>query len=269
MLDNIELYLDAVDQQDSRDYIYEDIYMSDYWDWKRKSSMWDKKDMKVYNQFHQKTTYKACTCYGLWSIYNWNNVQEYNSKWFNYKEEDPKHKRHAYQTMRWRPNVWSSLQNMMKYYIKNKRIEWYMRAKTLEWVKNAIDNWFLIYTWTNKCNWRKAGSKWEFVYDKKWGWHCFAIIWYNKDWLIAVNSFWTDRWNDWYFTIKYEHFKYLYSMNVIVDKDDSWILNNLKYENEFKKAIELWITNGSDADKPATKKQVSVMIYRSLQLRKK
>jgi len=260
MREDLELYLDAVDKSDSRDYLYAD-YMHEY----ATGKLWPIRDTlinKIYDQFDQSSTYKACTCYWLWIINNWNNLAEYWSKWFDYEQQDPKWLRHTFQSTRWYPNKWSSLQEMMRFYKKMWLIDWYMRANTIEECKHAIDNGFLIYTWTKSCNWRETSKKKAFVYKKNWWWHCFSIVWYNDKWFIAANSFGTDRWDAWYFTIPYDDYKYLYSKYVIIDKDDTWTLKNLEYQREFQKAIELWITNWDRPNDKASRKEVAVMIYR-------
>jgi len=260
MREDLELYLDTIDTSSSEDYIYED-YMNEYAEWLT-GQIWNNLKNKVYDQFDQKSTYKACSCYGLGVIYNGNNLAEYSSKGFHFEQEDPKYSWQDFQSGRWIPNKGASLQQMLSFYKKRNKIEWYMRADTLEWCKNALANWFLIYTGTKSCDWRKAWAEWRFVYKRDWGGHCFALIGYDKEWFIAVNSFWTDWGDSWYFVIPYKDFEYLFSKYVIIDKDDTGILANLEYDREFKKAIELGITNWSDPDWKSNRKQVAVMVYR-------
>ena len=57
---NLEDFLEAVDLQDSRDYIYEDEYMGEYGQGNSQSSSWDKSKMIIRDQFDQPKTRKAC-----------------------------------------------------------------------------------------------------------------------------------------------------------------------------------------------------------------
>ena len=264
---NLQDFLDSVDLQDNRDYIYEDVYMKEYWDWKKVWPIWDELVNKIYDQFDQESTYKACGGYSLWIIYNWNNIIEYQNKGFKFEQENPKTYRHIFQNKRWRPNRWSKVTEILKFFRDVWLIEWRMIATTIGWLKNAIENWFLVMTGTQHCDRRKASKKKEYVYSKNYWWHFFDIIWYDKKWRIAANSFGTDRWDMWYFKIPYKYTKYLFQRRVVVDKDDKGIIENLNFAREYKEAIDLWITNWTDPNKPATKKEVSVMIYRSLQIK--
>jgi len=141
-----------------------------------------------------------------------------------------------------------------------------MRADTMEWCKNAIDNWFIIYTWSSKFDWRKSWASWV-AELWNWGWHAFIIDWYNNRWFTCPNSFWEDRWDGWYFTVPYEYFDKMFSKNVIIDKDDTWIISRLSFDREFQKAIEAGITNWERPNEPATRKETAVMIYRSLAIK--
>ena len=253
-------YLTVVDNPSSQDYIRED-YMKEYARWI--SSKFDKTKVKVRDQFDDPTTYKACTNYALCVVYNWYNVFEYANKWLNFEQVNPKTYWHIFQNSRWRPNIWSDIQTMLKFYRKMWWIDGNMRADTIEWAKNAIDNWFLIYTWSDKFDWKKSWEQKKAVlWD--WGWHAFSIVWYDTKWFIAINSFGSDWGDKGYFTVPFEYFNKLFSKNVVIDKDDTGIINELNFEREYKEAIELGITNGIDPDKPATRKQVAVMIRRAI-----
>jgi len=258
---NFETFLVTEDRTDERDYIFEDHFWDEFGNWL--TQIWNNKKMEIRDQYDQKLTYKACSWYWLCAIFNWYNVEEYKMQWLKFDQENPKWKWKAFQEMRWYPDIWASLQDQMKFYIKNGWIEWYMRSNTLQWTKNSLDNGFLIYTWSNKCDWRKTGASWIFVKKLNWGGHCFSIIGYNEKWFIAVNSFGYDWGDDGYFIIPFENYNDLFSKNIIFDKDDTWIIKNLNYENEYKKAIELWITNWTRPDDNVSRKEGAVMAYRA------
>jgi len=262
---NFEDYLVTWDRPEERDYIYEDHFSSE--EASGQLTVWKKELMKIWDQFDQRDTHRACTCYGLGWIFNGYNVAEYDKNDVEFEQEDPKYKWGMFQSTRWYPDVWSNLQTMMKYYRKKWWIEWNMVSKTMQGSKNALDNGFLIYTGTNRCDWRKTSSSGIFVKKINWGWHAFFIVWYTEIGFIAVNSFGADWWTSWYFIIPFENYNDLFTKNVIFDKDDTWVIKNLNYEREKKEAIELWITNWDRPNDPVTRSECSVMALRASKLK--
>ena len=261
-----ENILDTHDEPSSKDWLYSDFIknIEESGEWLNSETYRDKTKMKVRDQFDQKTTWKACSVYWLTSPYNWYNVREWASRWLEYKQENPRRKWEAYQATRLRPNIWSSLQAILKFFRERKLIDWHVKAIWVEEMKNALDNWFYIYTWSKHCSWKNAWKKWEFVYTTKWWAHCFSIIDYDGKWFTAINSFGDDRWNKWYFNIPFEDIKYLYSANVIIDHDDTGSLQKMKDEADIQKAISMWITNWSNLDDTATRREVILMMIRWL-----
>lgn len=253
--------LQTFDNPDSRDYSYEKFFMNEYWQGAVKK-VWDRTKVSIWNQFDDKTTYKACTVYASWILYNAYNIVEYSRFNVEFNQVDPKFKRHQFQETRWRPNTGSSLQTVMRFFRSKWWIDWWLVSETIEWTKNAIKNWFLIYTGSDKCDWNATGKSKVFVYKNNWSWHAFSLVDYNDDWFIAVNSFGKKWWDEWYFLVPYNNFNDLYTKNVIIDKDDTGIIKNLNYENEYKKAIEMGITNGLNPEIPTTRKECAVMAYR-------
>ena len=251
--------LNAVyDCPDERDFLWEE-----YAEW-----LWDKvkfpwRQLKVRNQYSQWDTYKACSCYWLTVVFNWNQIIEFNKQWIEFEQENPRWKRQVFQAERWYPDRWASLQDMMKFFKNRKLIDWYTLAKTAQECKNAINNWFGIYTGSSKCSWSKTNKSKQFVYDKDWANHCFSIVDYDDNWLRAINSFGETRWDKWYFYIPDENYKDLFSTYVIIDHDDTWKIEEMRYKMEYEEAIKLWITNWTRPDEPATRQETAVMIYRA------
>lgn len=260
-------FLNTIDIPDDRDWVYEDC-LEDIVEGDTKAS-WDRNIMKVYNQFDQASTYKACGSYSLWVIYNWNNIHEYAKHWIDFEQENPKNKWLSFQASRGYPNIGSSLQENMNFYRKMWWIDATARIDTLQGMKNALKNWAFIYTGSSKCSRPKASQQKRFVYDTNWAPHAFSIIADEPATreFIAINSFWVSRWDKWYFAIPYSDIEHLFTRYAIIDKDDTWLIKNLKYEQEFKEAVELWITNWLTPNEPATRKQVAVMVLRWTKLK--
>ena len=221
------------------------------------------KELKVWNQYDQEETYKACSCYGLTAIFNWNNMIEFSKKGIEWEQENPRWKWNVFQAERGYPDMWASLQDMMKFFNKRKLIDWYLQCKTAQECKNALKNWFGIYTGSKLCSWSKTSKAKSFVYDSNWANHCFAVVGYDDNWLIAINSF-GENWGDkWFFYIPDENYKNLFSTYAIVDHDDTGKIEEMRFNMEYQKAIELQITNWTRPDDMATRKEVAVMVYRA------
>lgn len=251
--------LNAVYDEPSRyDYLWED-----YAEWLETRKFCNWFNLKVRNQYDNKDTYKGCSAYWLTYIFNWNQLTEYDKMWIEFKQDDPRRKWLAFQAERGYPNSWASLQDMMKFFKNRWLIDWYVKCKTAQECKNALKNWCGIYTGSAKCSWSKTSKAKSFVYDEDWANHCFSIVDYYSWWLRAINSFGESRWDWWYFDIPDDDYNNLFTTYAIVDHDDTGKLDELRYNMEYQKAIEMWITNWTRPDEPATRKETSVMIYRA------
>lgn len=259
------IVLDAAYDEPSRyDYLWSD-YVE--WEWeKKKFCEWY--TLKVRNQNANKDTLTWCSAYWLTYIYNWNQLMEFGKEWIEFEQDDPRRKWLAFQSERGYPNAWASLQEMMTFFKNRWLIDWYVRARTVQECKNALNNWCWIYTGSNKCNWKLAGKEKKFVYDVNGAWHCFSIVDYWSGWLRAINSFWDKRWDWWYFDIPEDDYKHIFSTYAIVDHDDKWKLDELKFNMEYQKAVELWITNWARPNDKMTRKEWAVMIYRAYNMMK-
>lgn len=239
-----------------------DVTWEEYAEWWESKKVLDQVKLKVRNQNENKDTYKACSAYGLTYCYNWYQAIEYKKNGLEFEQDNPRWKREAFQAERGYPNSWASLQDMMGFFKRRGLIDWYVRCRTAQECRNAINNWCLIYTWSNKCNWSKTWSNKEFVYDPNWVAHCFAIVDYYDWWLIAINSFGEKWWDNWYFKIPDTEYSNIYSTYAVIDHDDTGKLGELVFNAQFQKAIELGITNWTRPDDYATRKEISVMVYR-------
>lgn len=240
-----------------------DLQWSEYVEWVWDKAKFPREKLKVRNQYDQRETYKACSCYWLTAIFNWNQILEFAKQGIDFEQENPRWKRQVFQAERWYPDCWASMQDMMKFFKKRWLIDWYLQCNTPQECRNVINNWFGIYTWSKKCSWSKTSKAKSFVYDKDWANHCFAIVDYDDNWLIAINSFWESRWDKWYFYIPDENYKDLFSTYAIIDHDDTWKIQEMLFNVEYQKAIELWFTNWTRPDDTATRKETAVMIYRA------
>jgi len=239
-----------------------DILRSEYAEWLSKWKIADKYKIKVRNQNANQDTLKWCSAYWLTGIYNWYQLREYDENWIEFEQEDPRWKWLAFQAERWYPNSWASLQEMMSFFKKRGLIDGYVKSTTVQECRNAINNWCLIYTWSNKCNWSKTSKAKKFVYDPNGAAHCFFIEDFNDEWFIAVNSFWENRWDNGRFTIPFDDYGNIYSTYAIIDHDDTGKLAELVFNAQYQKAIELWITNWTRPDDNVSRKEAAVMAYR-------
>lgn len=239
-----------------------DFLWSEYCEWLENTTKFPWRQLKVRNQYDQKETYKACSCYGATAIFNWNQIIEFWKQGIEFEQENPRWKRLAFQAERWYPNSWASLQDIMSFFKKRWLIDWYVKCKTAQECKNAMNNWYGIYTWSSKCSWSKTNKSKQFVYDANWANHCFAVADFDEDWLRAINSFGEKRWDNGRFYIPNDNFNDLFSCYALVDHDDTWKIEGMIYNMEYNKAIELWITNWTRPDDNVTRKECAVMSYR-------
>lgn len=241
-----------------------DILWEEYAEGLAKGKVADKYQIKVRNQNANADTLKGCSVYGLTAIYNGYQLREYDENWIEFEQEDPRWKWLAFQAERGYPNSWASLQAVMTFFKNRKLIDGYVKCVNAEECKNAINNWCLIYTWSSKCSWSATSKAKEFMYDANWASHCFAIIDFDDTGFIAINSFGEKRWDKGFFHINFDKYQHLFSTYAIIDHDDTWKLEDLVFNVQFQKAIELWITNWTRPDDPATRREVSVMVYRAM-----
>ena len=240
-----------------------DITRWEYAEWViEKWQILDKYNLKVRNQNADSQTLKACSCYGLTYCFNWYQLREYDKSWIEFEQEDPKRKWLAFQAERGYLNSWASLQDMMKFFKKRGLIDWYIKCENYKQCINALNNGYLIYTWSDRCSWSKTSKEKKFVYDTNWAAHCFAIVKEKDGILYWINSFWETWWDKWYFQIPEENYKDLYSTYAIIDHDDTGKLENLVFDRQYQKAIELGITNWTDPKWTLTREQWAVMCYR-------
>ena len=259
--ENYEKFLNAKDEPRETDFLRSDYIWNDYGEWETKKIV-DQVKIKVRNQFDQEETYKACSAYWLTAIFNWNQGVEFLKQWIEFEQEDPRWKRNTFQAERWYLDKGASLQEMMSFFKKHWLIDWYLKTVNVEETKNAINNWCLIYSWSNYWNRSQTSKSWELTIMEYTTWHCFSIIDFDENGFIAINSFWEKRWNKWFFHINYEKYSKLFTTYAIIDHDDTWKIDAMLFDLEYQKAIENKITNWTRSNDPVTRKECAVMCYR-------
>ena len=259
--EELKLLCAVEDRPDERDFLW-----SEYCEWLEEKSKFPGRELKVRNQYDNKETYKACSAYGLTAVYNGWQIIEFRKQGIEWEQEDPRWKWNVFQAERGYLDMWASLQDMMKFFIKREKIDWYVLCKSVQECKNALKNWFGLYTGSKECSWSKTSKAKSFVYDKNWANHCFAIVDYDDNGLYAINSFGKNWWDNGWFYIPDEYYKNLFSTYVIVDHDDTGKIDEMRYEMEYNEAIKMRITNWTRPDDKMTRKEWAVMVYRAFKL---
>lgn len=260
---NYEEFLCATDEPKKTDFLRDDFAGDEYGEWETKKIV-DQVKIKVRNQYAQSETFKACSCYWLTAIFNGNQSVEFMKQWIEFDQEDPRRKRLAFQAERWYLDKGASIQEMMSFFRKRGLIDWYVLCNTAEKCKNAINNWFLIYTWSKYWSRSKTSQSGEFTVQGETTGHCFSIIDHDDTWFVAINSFGENRWKEWFFHINFDKYSKLFSTYAIIDHDDTWKIDQMLFDLEYQKAIENKITNGTRPNDPVTRKECAVMSYRVL-----
>lgn len=124
----------------------------------------------------------------------------------------------------WKEWVWAFLIDTIKVAMKNWFIDWYYRVLTHSAIKQALYNWSMIVTWSNKINWRTLQETWYIVKEPWVGsWHAFYISWWNQQWYVAYNSYWEQYWLKWTFIIPYDVFeKVAFNSTYAIAVDPEW-----------------------------------------------
>lgn len=103
--------------------------------------------------------------------------------------------------------LWAYLIDTIKTWKELNFINWYYRVSNNNQIKKAIYNVDLVVTWSWKINWKQLKLDKYIVKSKSvWEWHAFYLIWWNKVWFIAMNSYWEKYWLWWTFIIPYDIF---------------------------------------------------------------
>lgn len=180
------------------------------------------------------------------------------SEWLDYNQVRPEYKKY-------RGTV---LQDNLKYFRDElKYISWYWLAQGIDEAKAAIDNRHFICTWSNNGDWTsvRVNKLYKKRTDGRIVGHLFCIVGYDDKWFIAVNSYWR---SNWYFTIPYDEYAWLYSKYAILPNKDLPAIQKYRMaktiQESIAEAIQLGITNGENMDSPATRAEVVTMVVRGI-----
>lgn len=171
---------------------------------------------------------------------------------------------------------WDAIKNWPKLLQDKKLIEWFFQIITLNWMLEVLSNGNLVHTGSNKIN-RAKTFKTNIADFSWWPGHCTHIIWYNNSWsnkkykdIMIPDKYFIFKNSSIlypYFLVSFDNVdklfsKYYFENNkqIILDYKQK-IMDNIKLESA-KKAFELWLWSGLDWDKPATREEVSAMMYR-------
>ena len=214
-----------IDIPDERDYKYEILFWN-----KESKSFYDFRiiasQLEIYNQSIKSFMRMSCGSCGITHLSNAMNICEYYSYWRKYNQLSPETWWLEY--LKINPEaefVWSTLQQWLKWALKEKLISGYSKVVDIELAKNAIDNNRLIYTGSLNWDWNKVEQENIYWIKDKSYWHLFCIVWYNKDWFIWVNSWWPENW---YFIIPYNLWDTLYTRYVTSDQRDELVYQEYK-----------------------------------------
>lgn len=168
-------------------------------------------------------------------------------------------------------NEWAYVSSSPKLLKKLGYIEAYWLCRTIEEVKLSIFNGKPVQTGSNKISWNLTRKNNNVAVGKTNSpWHSFFICGWNKEWFICENSYWEEKYNGGYFTLRYEDYNLLFnSKYAFTDTPNAQILYKKKMMEkinleEAKEAFELWIWNGQDATLPVSREECATMILRAI-----
>ena len=225
----------------------------------------------IYNQMAQSDTHMACTRYWMYHIVNAQNAELARKTDYKLVEVDPRTKWLKYLTVN--PSAQTqgaTLQSAMDQAKKDRDISWYALCNWDLEMKDSLIHNNLLYTGSADWDWQYVAQ--THTYRTKTGnviGHCVCICGFCPQWWIAFNSLWPE---DGLFIIPYSLTNTLFNRYSIFDsKDERYLLNykkrimdNINIEDA-KKALEAKIWNGERPTEPASREEVSAMIYRAIQ----
>lgn len=257
----------ALDKPSVTDYVYHDIFWGDEMDLPDEVLL---NLTKVFNQRDDNipNTYYWCTRY--WTTHGINENNAYEGSWIMV---DPVEEWRIALEQYWADiRTWDSLRSALQQAKDRWFISWYARlTDRIYQGKYALSIGQTIYTWTVKCDWKETLETGIFHWKESSYWHAFIIIWYNKDWFIARNSYWwmfEYDWIKWWFLIPWDMVEYLFTMYALIDMTDIDAVKaeKIRKDNESKERMkDMWIWNGLDWDQPVTRAQVAIMLDRLYQ----
>lgn len=221
----------------------------------------------IYDQSQKndpKTNY-ACTVYGWIHCVNEANCKEAEQWNVDYPPEiNPSSlwgialKRGAKIDSGW------SLQSATKLIRDLWHISWYTLCRSAGEVKQALANGQLVYTWSNRIDWKKSYLNNFIAVPWEWSGHAFTIFGYDddKELFICRNSYWTSKWDSGYFYVKYDDYDVFFSKYAYADKVNPEMKayrSKLLRERAFKE----WLWNGMDGEKLLIRQDWASMAMRT------
>lgn len=243
-------------------------------DWEYSEIFWGEsqpvvfpKTVTIADQWYEWKYRMSCTRQAMAHISNgqniiewvWENVHLAFQMWDEYLKKDPDAIR-----------LWATLQSSLDQFLSRKIISWYSVVRRVDEAKDALDAWRFIFTGSQNGDWRYVRSNKEYRLRTDWRtmWHAFAIVWYDGDDFIGLNSYGKDNW---YFRIPSKLFNTLFTRYAISDFRDREIINNhhqTMNDKEWMEAQALGIWNGERSTDPVTRLESAKMTLRALKIQR-
>lgn len=190
----------------------------------------------------------ACTAFAMCNIINWFKEPKYKKQWLKRDAMDW-HQYFDLVNSVYPPEYqWSLAPVQALVYAKNNLFidmyqQLFVKDMTPLKFKKLLDAWFLFLIVVNKCDWTK--TKKSFICEKKQKWwlnHSVAMVWYDdkKQLFKFVNSRWPERWDKWYFYMRYDDINhFIDQIYAVHDSDDKENFQKLLYKSKILSAIQI------------------------------
>lgn len=218
----------------------------------------------IENQFINRNpkTNKWCTRFAMSYIINALNILEWSDvrttgEQLRYNKKDRDY------------NKWDTLQSALDEARELWYIEWYSKVQWDYQLKKALSEWKLIYTGSSRCSWALTNKDKVFTpINYEWLWHWFNMCWYDELYYYWANSFWKNRWDNWFFKIKHEDIKYLFTTYAIMDKKDVDLMKKQisKDKKDIELAVSLGITNWQRLKENITREEAVLLVIRTMNI---
>lgn len=109
---------------------------------------------------------------------------------------------------------------------------WYISAYFLcnsnELKRQALASFRSVHTGSSRIDWKATKNNNAIAVEGDGAAHSIEIVWYDldKEWFIAINSWWDDWWDDWFFYVPFSIAeKVFFSAYALVDMDDKPLID--------------------------------------------
>lgn len=117
-------------------------------------------------------------------------------------------------------NSWAYIIDGVKFGKALNLLDGYSNARQVHEMKQALSIGRPICVWSRTIDWRKTRANNNIAVPWSAYWHAFLVIWYTKEHIICLNSYWKESNDNGKFYIKWSDFGLLYPNKYVLHLND-------------------------------------------------